>query len=362
MAKSISRLLQTLNVKPMISINDSIEPVIQRYFNESLDLILYDLYGTALSTFSRNPTLRVAAIGIDDSVFENAEAIQDFKLSIKGYYAGRPHDIFHPSQSIQDLKSSDYDLLLVGANSQTEEATLLQQLSDHFSGDNRLMCPVLLIRRLRSGVKNAFSKVSHLETCLNMRKLALIAHALLATYDGCVLECGSFKGGTTVFMGMLLKEWTDTRQVYALDTYSGMPNPTALDQDTIFQAGTFTETSLENVTHYVHEHGLAQQTTLVKGLIQDTLPRVLSNEQHVSFALIDTDQYQGTLSSLQLIIPKLQENGIILVDDYNVEGVKKAVSEIQDLYPTIGGGEMSMNFYMIWNRTNPYFLSSCQPC
>ncbi len=346
----------------MISIEDSIEPVLQRYLNESLDLILYDLYGTALSTFSRQDTLRVAAIGVDDSVFENAEAIQDFGLSIKGYYAGRPHDIFHPSQSIQDLSSSDYDLLLVGANSQAEESLLLQQLSDYFSGDNRLTCPVLLIRRLRSGVKNAFSKVSRLETCLNMRKLGLVAQALLSTYDGCILECGSFKGGTTVFMGLLLREWGDVRQVYAFDTFSGMPNPTTSDQETVFQAGTFMETSLERVTHYVQEHGLAQHTTLVKGLIQDTLPRVLSNEQHVSFALVDTDQYQGTLSSLKLIVPKLQENGIILVDDYNVEGVKKAVSEIQDLYPTIGGAEMSMNFYMLWDRTNSYFLSSCQPC
>ncbi|MCA9472044.1 MAG: TylF/MycF family methyltransferase [Nitrospirales bacterium] len=327
-----------------------------------MDLVLYDLYGTALSAFSRKPSLRVAVIGVDQSIFENAEAIHDYRLAIEGYYAGRPHDIFHPSKSIQELRSSDYDLLIVGANSQAEETSLLQEMSDYFSGVNRLTCPVLLARRLRSGVKNAFLKIGRLDTCLNMRKLGLVAQALLSTYDGCILECGAFKCSTTVFMGQLLREWDDVRRIYALDTYSGMPSPTTSDQETIYQPGTFTETSLESVTGYVQGQGLSKQINLVKGLIQETLPKVLEQEPHVSFALVDTDQYQGTFESLNLIVPKLQENGIVLIDDYNVEGVKKAVSEIQALYPTVGGAEMSMNFYMLWNRTNSYFLSSCQPC
>ncbi len=336
--------------------------VLHRYMLESLDLTLYDLYGTTLLAFSHRELLRVAVVGVDQSLLEVAEAVQDFGLSIQGYYAGNPHDIFHPSKAIQELRSSDYDLIIVGANSQASETALLEQLSQYFSGINQLTCPVLLIRRLRSGVKNAFAKAQRLETCLNMRKLGLIAQALMSTYDGCILECGSFKGGTTVFMGLLLNEWRDARHVYALDTFAGMPVPTANDHETVFQAGTFTETSYEGVTQYVQEHGLANQVSLLKGMVQDTLPGVLLKEPHVSFALVDTDQYQGTLASLKLIVPKLQENGIILVDDYNVEGVKKAVSEIQNLYPSIDGAEVSMNFYMIWNRTNSYFLSSCQPC
>ena len=336
--------------------------VLSRYLNESIDLTLYDLYGTALSAFSRKSSLRVAAVGVDNSLFENAEAIHDFGLSLEGYYAGRSHDIFHPSKSIQELQCSDYDLIIVGANSEADEAELLQQLSNYFSGNNCLTCPVLLIRRLRLGVKNALAKATRLETCLNIRKLGLIAQALLATYDGCILECGSFQGGTSVFMGLLLREWGDRRQMYALDTFEGMPSPTSPDLETIYQKGLFTETSLERVRLHFQEHGLTDQAKLVMGLVQDTLPGVLAEESHVSFALIDTDQYQGTVESLKLIVPKLQENGIIFVDDYNVEGVKNAISEIRDLYPTLGGAEMSMNFYMLWNRTNRYFLSSCQVC
>jgi hypothetical protein len=89
---------------------------------------------------------------------------------------------------------------------------------------------------------------------------------------------------------------------------------------------------------------------------------VLVEEPKISFALVDTDQYQGTLASLKLIVPKLQENGIILVDDYQVEGVNTAVSEIRKLFPMLGGAEMSMNFYMLWGPTNRGFLSSCQMC
>jgi len=328
----------------------------------SMDLLFYDLYGRVLTSIHQKERLRVAVIGVDHSILEHAEALSDFGITICDYFAGDPYDIFHPSKSIQELESSQYDLLIVGGNSQAEEDTLLQELSAHFSGDKQLTCPILLMRRFRAGVKNALAKASRVDTCLNVRKLGLIALALFCTYDGCIVECGSFKGGTTVFMGLLLREWGDMRRMYAFDTFAGMPEPTASDRETIYQTGLFTETSLESVGQYVAEHGLTHQATLVKGLVQDTLPEVLVEEPKISFALVDTDQYQGTLASLKLIVPKLQENGIILVDDYQVEGVNTAVSEIRKLFPMLGGAEMSMNFYMLWGPTNRGFLSSCQMC
>ncbi len=331
------------------------------FMNEAIDLTLYERYGAALSAFCQKPTLRVAGIGVDSSLFRIAEDLIDSRLKIIDYFAGNPGDVFFKNKPIEELRCADYDLLIVGADSQDDEDVLLQKLSTYFSGANILTCPVLLLRKFRSGVKMALAKAKRIDTCLTVQKLSLVAHALFSTYDGCILECGSFKCGTTVFMGLLLREWGDARRVYALDTFAGMPASTAPDRETDLE-GLFTDTSFEGVTHYVQEHGLGQQTTLVKGLVQDTLPEVLSREPHVSFALVDTDQYQGTLSSLKLIVPKLQENGIILVDDYLVEGVKTAVAEVQEQYTMLGGAKLSSNFYMLWNRTNRYFLSSCQVC
>lgn len=339
----------------------SVSNVLLRLLHESMDLALYDLYGKTLSLVRQKEKLRVAVIGIDHNFFNCAEAVEDFGLKLKRFFGGDPHDIFHPSKVIKDLESSDYDLLIVGANSHAEELSYLHQLGEHFTSENSLTCPILLIHRLRAGVKNALAKTTKLETCLNFRKLALIAHSLLATYDGCILECGVFKGGTTVFMGMLLREWSDSRRIYACDPFDGMPQPTDPDGDTVFQAGLFTETSFDGVKQYVQEHDLAPQVTVMKGLAQNVLPEVLSREQHVSFALVDTDQYLGTIESLKLIIPKLQENGIVIIDDFNVEGVQQAIAEIKEQYPMLCGGEVSMNFYVLWNRTNSYFLSSCQP-
>ncbi|GJL53165.1 MAG: hypothetical protein NPIRA02_02970 [Nitrospirales bacterium] len=333
-----------------------------RYMNESMDLILYDLYGTALSAFCQKSNLRVAGVSADLSLFENSEAMKDFGLSIKEFYGGIAQDIFYSSREIAELDSKAYDLIIAEAKTSSEETALLEKLDKHFSHETPLTCPILLMRKFRVGVKIALDKISILQTCLNFRKLGLIAHALLATYDGCILECGSFRGGGTVFMGKLLDEWGDDRKIYTFDTFAGMPHPTNADGTTIYQSGVFADTSLEGVSSYVQEQGLAQKTTLIKGLVQDTLPDVLLREEHVSFALLDTDQYEGTLASLRLIVPKLQENGIILVDDYTVEGVKKAVSKIREQYPQVGGAEVSMNFYMLWNRTNRYFLSSCQVC
>ncbi len=339
----------------------SVNNVLLRCLHESLDLTLYDLYGETLSLVRQTENLRVGVIGVDHNFFNCAEAVEDFGLKVRGYYGGDSRDIFHPSKAIADLESSKYDLLLLGANSQAEELSYLHQLGEHFTSENPLRCPILLIHRLRAGVKNALAKITKLETCLNFRKLALIAHSILATYDGCILECGVYKGGTTVFMGMLLKEWTDSRRIFACDPFDGMPPPTTPDGDTIYQAGLFTETTFDTVKQYVGEHGLTSQVTVMKGLAQNVLPEVLSREQGVSFALVDTDQYLGTKECLKLIIPKLQENGIVIVDDFNLAGVQQAIAEIREQYPTLCGSEVSMNFYVLWNRTNSYFLSSCQP-
>ncbi len=334
--------------------------VLLRCLHESMDLTLYDLYGKTLSLARQTENLRVGVIGVDHNFLNCAEAIEDFGLKVKGYYGGDSHDIFHPSKAIADLDSAKYDLLLLGANSQAEELSYIHQLGEHFSTENPLTCPILLMHRLRAGVKNALAKISKLDTCLNFRKLALIAQSILATYEGCILECGVYKGGTTVFMGMLLKEWKDSRRIFACDPFDGMPAPTTADGDTIYQSGLFTETSFDTVKHYVEEHSLTSQVTVMKGLAQNVLPDVLSQEQSVSFALVDTDQYLGTKESLKLIIPKLQENGIVIVDDFNVAGVRQAITEVREQYPTLCGSEVSMNFYALWNRTNSYFLSSCQ--
>ena len=55
-----------------------------RYMNESLDLTLYDVYGTALSAFCQKSNLRVAGVSAELSLFQNAEAMRDFGLAIEG--------------------------------------------------------------------------------------------------------------------------------------------------------------------------------------------------------------------------------------------------------------------------------------
>ena len=160
----------------------------------------------------------------------------------------------------------------------TDENTLLEKIRTHIflMIKTSFMCPILLMRKLRVGVKNALDKIAVLQTCLNFRKLGIIAHALLATYDGCILECGAFRGGTTVFMGKLLNEWGDARKIYTFDTFEGMPHPTDADGSTIYQFGTVCRYIVgECFSHYVQEQGLTQQTTLIKGLVQNTLPDVV---------------------------------------------------------------------------------------
>jgi predicted O-methyltransferase YrrM len=74
----------------------------------------------------------------------------------------------------------------------------------------------------------------------------------------------------------------------------------------------------------------ANNLKLVEGKFSDTLPKVLSEIETIDWAFIDGHhQYQPTLDYFNLIIPKLNENTVIVLDDINwsdgMQGVWKEI-------------------------------------
>jgi O-methyltransferase len=197
-----------------------------------------------------------------------------------------------------------------------------------------------------------------LPTCLNLRKLCVIASLLSQTNGGAVVECGAFMGGTTVLLGALLRQWADSRHVLAFDTFEGMPAPVAKDGETVYVAGLFTQTSYEHMVKLIADNDLTSRISIYKGLVQDNLPTALKTHGTISFALVDTDQYLGTIESLKQIVPRLATSGLIVVDDYGVSGVRLAVDEAKTLFPTLKGVLLSENFYVLWNKVDQHFLSN----
>ena len=64
----------------------------------------------------------------------------------------------------------------------------------------------------------------------------------------------------------------------------------------------------------------------VKGLVEETLEK--ESPTKISILRLDTDFYESTKKELEILYPKLQVGGIIIVDDYgHWKGCKKAVDE-----------------------------------
>ena len=160
--------------------------------------------------------------------------------------------------------------------------------------------------------------------------------------DGAMVECGVWKGGSTMAMALALKEMGDeTRDIYLYDTFSGMSTPTDVD---ISIYGTnaqskFSKTkisddasdwclsSLEEVKKNVMSTGYPEQKLhFIKGKVENTIPGKIPKE--IALLRLDTDWYESTKHELIHLFPRLKPRGVIIIDDYgHWEGARKAVDE-----------------------------------
>lgn len=337
------------------------KPHVQNLRDTALFLQLMDLNGITQRRCRNLTVLRTAVVGTDRQVLDNTEALSDSGFFIRDFFGSETADRFHPSRQLSTFRAEDFDLVIYAPASGEEAARLSPLFAEYYVNKPHPHCTLLFVPRIRNGFYTALEKLVSLPTCLNVRKLCIIASLLAQTNYGAVVECGTYMGGTTVLMGALLRQWSDQRPVLTFDTFEGMPAPVAQDGETVYVAGLFTETSYAHILKLIAKHNLTDRISVFKGLVQDNLPGALQQHGAISFALVDTDQYLGTIESLKQIVPRLVTSGIIVVDDYGVAGVRLAVDEAKALFPSLKGALLSENFYVLWDQVDSHFLSNTAP-
>jgi hypothetical protein len=336
-----------------------VKRITYNYMKNLLEMNQLEILARTIKKCLNLTTIRTAVLGYDPRLFGYLETLLDFGFVIQGHYESQSDDRFHPSSPLQQLNLDDVDIVILGCTSEGEENALLEKTRTFVSRSGGIKCPLVRMRKLRR-LYSVLSRlrIAHFSSCLNPSKIALVALCLSATPpDGCIIECGTYRGGTSTVMGLLVDAWSDSRRIHTFDTFEGMPKPAESDGETVYQQGLFSDASYRSVLKHFRAHGLGSNIYIHKGLVQEMLPCIWSQESKVSFALVDTDQYLGTVHSLREILPRLSRNGIIIVDDYYVEGVKRAVAEATRRYPTVRGAIITYNFYMLWDQTDSVFLS-----
>lgn len=173
-----------------------------------------------------------------------------------------------------------------------------------------------------------------------------IKHIKKNNIQGELVECGVYKGGNIILFKIICDELKINKKIFAYDTFSGMSEPSHNDKDLknidakyIFEkykskndAWCFAD--LNDVKSNITKFNLdvSKDFYFIKGKVEDTL-KVKSNiPEKISLLRLDTDFYESTKIELEILYPKLEKGGVLIIDDYgHWKGSKKAVDEYFDI-------------------------------
>ena len=161
--------------------------------------------------------------------------------------------------------------------------------------------------------------------------------------QGDFVECGVWKGGNLILYNILNKKKNLNRKIYGYDTFEGMSAPSRFD----FKKNTLSQTYINNLYNQrtnsksgwskctmdeVRDNLLTESSleniNLIKGKVEDTLLNKDNVPEKISILRLDTDFYESTKIELEVLFPRLEKNGILIIDDYGYKyGARKAVDE-----------------------------------
>lgn len=160
---------------------------------------------------------------------------------------------------------------------------------------------------------------------------------------GDFVECGVWKGGSSMLIALTLLELKSTdRKIYLYDTFEGMTEPCEEDHKLLdnnlsankkwndqkkngFNGWCYASLSEVKDNMYLTEY-LKDHIVFVKGKVEETIPKIMPAS--ISILRLDTDFYESTKHELLYLFPILLKGGVLIIDDYGSwSGSKKAVDE-----------------------------------
>lgn len=158
----------------------------------------------------------------------------------------------------------------------------------------------------------------------------LYLSSLVRDVSGCVVECGTWRGGMIAGIADVLGP---QREYFLFDSFEGMPAPTSKDRE---QGRTWSPANPAYYNNCAATQDEARATMgrcrakdfrLIKGWFEQTLPEFVPPVP-IALLRLDADWYESTMTCLRHLFPYLAERGIVIIDDYRAwDGCAKAVHE-----------------------------------
>jgi len=145
---------------------------------------------------------------------------------------------------------------------------------------------------------------------------------------GHIVEYGSYRGGSAIFMAYVVKRLYPGMKVFALDSFQGMPR-TNKNVDA-HNEGDFSDVDIENLQRRVDALTL-DNLLLVKGFFEKSNEGVMARAGKICLAHIDCDIAPAVKYSYEGVRPFVVDGGYIVFDDATVSSCIGATEVVEDL-------------------------------
>jgi hypothetical protein len=161
---------------------------------------------------------------------------------------------------------------------------------------------------------------------------------LQSNIPGCLVECGVASGSQIGAMQECLQAHGAKREIYGFDSFCGIPY--AGERDTqqpgigpvdenklgLLETTGVSAHSKECVLSNFEKWSLkTNHLTLIEGWFENTVP--LANTGPIAMLRLDGDLYSSTKVCMEHLYPLLVPNGILIIDDYSLQGCRDAIHE-----------------------------------
>lgn len=150
--------------------------------------------------------------------------------------------------------------------------------------------------------------------------------------NGCVIECGVWRGGMIAAMTEILGK---NRNYYLFDSFEGLPEAKSIDGEKAKNWQNDTKSPYffdnckaeEKFAKKAMEISGVKKYFIHKGWFKDTLPNFIP-ESKIAILRLDGDWYESTMECLENLYKHVTEGGLMILDDYySWDGCSKAMHD-----------------------------------
>lgn len=213
---------------------------------------------------------------------------------------------------------------------------------------------------------------SHVNTLHNSYNSA--EYCIKNNIEGDFVECGVAAGSQIAAMALAAQVHGVARNIWAFDSFQGIPladpehdtsqpgknyfkgdEPKVENKRDLLVSSKITVHSLENVKNNLGNWGIdGANFKFVPGWFQDTVADYALQIDKIAILRLDGDLYHSTVVCLEHLFPKLVSGGILIIDDWALEGCRKACNEY---FKKLGGyGKNLSNMHEIEGTTPVWFI------